>query len=93
MDGSKYFVYHILPINLGLEAFANGNGKITLGQEHPTNPKYKAMFDVNYNHILSPGITIPDGSTLAEEVTKLNLRTDAGRDEGYYLREWLMTHY
>jgi MoxR-like ATPase len=93
MDGSKYFVYHILPINLGLEAFANGNGKITQGQKHPTNSDYKAMFDVNYNHLLAPGITVPDGSTLAEEVTKLNLRTDAGRDEGYYLREWLMSHY
>ena len=36
MDDSKYFVYHILPINLGLEAFANGNGIIEQGAEHPT---------------------------------------------------------
>ena len=51
------------------------------------------MFTVNYDRILSPGITVPDGSTLAEEVTKLNLRTDAGRNEGYDFREWLMSHY
>ena len=93
MDDSKYFVYHILPINLGLEAFANGNGIIEQGAEHPQDKNYKAMYRVNYNKILSPGITVPDGSTLAEEVTKLNLRTDAGRDEGYDLREWLMSHY
>ena len=109
LDESKYFEYHILPINLGLEAFANGDGRITGGQPHPnleemkksvpegTNkndiPDYKALNTINYGKILSPGITIPDGSTLAEEVTKLNLRTDAGRNEGYDLREWLMTHY
>lgn len=93
MDGSNYFAYHIMPINLGLEAFANGNGIIKQGDKHPENENYRAMFTVNYNRILSPGITVPDGSTLAEEVTKLNLRTDAGRNEGYDLREWLMSHY
>ena len=93
LDESKSFVYHILPINLGLEAFAGGDGRIERGQLHPTEPKYKAMYEVNYSRILLPGITVPDGSTLAEEVTKLNLRTDAGRNEGYDLREWLMTHY
>ena len=91
--GSPYIVWHILPINLGLEAFDNGNGIIKAGDKHPTDKKFQAMFTVDYNRILAPGITIPSGSTLAKEVTKLNLRTDAGRDEGYYLRQWMMTHY
>jgi len=93
LDDTEYYEYHILPINLGLEAFANGDGRIEQGQPHPTEQNYKAMNTINYGKILSPGITVPDGSTLAEEVTKLNLRTDAGRNEGYDLREWLMTHY
>ena len=109
LDESKYFEYHILPINLGLEAFTNGDGRITQGQPHPNSeemkksvpegtnkndiPDYRALDSINYSRILLPGITVPDGSTLAEEVTKLNLRTDAGRNEGYDLREWMMTHY
>jgi len=95
LDGSEYYEYHILPINLGLEAFANGDGRIAEGQPHPNKKysEYKALYTVNYTRILGSGITVPDGSTLADEVTRLNLRTDAGRNEGYDLREWLMTHY
>jgi len=104
LDGSEYFAYHVLPINLGLEAFANGDGRITQGDKHPDleelkkkpgfeKADYMALNTVNYGRILIPGITVPDGSTLADEVTRLNLRTDAGRNEGYDLREWLMTHY
>jgi len=105
LDGSEYFEFHILPINLGLEAFANGDGKITQGDPHPNSEEiiksmntktpadFRALYTVNYGRLLRPGITVPDGSTLADEVTRLNLRTDAGRNEGYDLREWLMTHY
>jgi MoxR-like ATPase len=107
LDDSTYYEYHLLPINLGLEAFANGDGRIAEGQPHPNkkyaeiggedadgqSTGYKALYTVNYTRILGSGITVPDGSTLADEVTRLNLRTDAGRNEGYDLREWLMKHY
>ena len=42
MDGSDYYVYHIMPINLGLEAFANGNGIITTGRRAPEGQKLQS---------------------------------------------------
>lgn len=96
LDGSDYNVYKIMPINLGLEAFgANKDGKIEEGEEHPEDPRYKARFSVDYAKLLSPGLQdkLTDEMTMAELVESLDLRTDAGRNEGFALREWLMSHY
>ena len=99
LDDAEHYEYRILPIQLGPELFANGDGRIEAGDPHPTLPLdangegYTALWTVNYHRILSTGITVPDGSTLAEEITKEGLSTDAGRNEGYDLREWLMSHY
>jgi hypothetical protein len=85
-----------MPINLGLEAFgANKDGKIEEGEEHPEDPRYKARFSVDYAKLLSPGLQdkLTDEMTMAELVESLDLRTDAGRNEGFALREWLMSHY
>lgn len=96
LDGSDYNVYKIMPINLGLEAFGAGmDGKIVAGTAHPNDPNYKAQFTVDYAKLLTPGLKekLTGSMTMADLLQSLDFRTDAGRNEGFALREWLMSHY
>ena len=96
LDGSEYNIYKIMPINLGLEAFGPGrDGKITAGESHPNDPNYKAQFTVDYAKLLTPGLKekLTGNMTMADLLQSLDFRTDAGRNEGFALREWLMSHY